>query len=75
MASVCAHVYAVKLIRAEHHDVYFTALNCTRTYLICLVAEVLDPVRLDGRRAVVAVGFPRQQHARLADLLDVWLRR
>ena len=52
-----------------------TYAQCVRTYLVGLVAEVLDPVSLDGRRAVVAVRFPRQQHARLADLLDVRLRR
>ena len=45
------------------------------TDLFCLVTEVLDPVGLYGRRAVVGVGLPRQVHAGLCDLLYVRLRR
>ena len=65
------HVVGVGLEAAHDETLLANRVGRHHPALVRLVTEVLHPVRLHGRRAVVGVGLPRQQHARLVDEADV----
>ena len=52
---------------------YIRSLKVNVTYLSCFVTEVFDCVGEDRRGPVVRVCLPRQGHASVGDVSDVWL--
>ena len=65
------HVVSIRLEPSHNITLFSGRVGSHHPPLLRLVTEVLHPVRLHGRCSVVGAGFPRQQHRRLVDELDV----